>query len=91
MDASPLLKIIVVFTASNGIHLLGTLVALDVGSDISFGQPDSWIGGQLRERRVQCLRGRQFVGKNLIKNPEDTMDLDLAGLGKSSEQGITAK
>ncbi len=91
MRRLPAAQITVVLTGRNGIHLLGTLVAFDVGSDISFGQPDSGIGGQLRERRVQCLRGRQFVGKDLIKNPEDTMNLDLAGLGKSSEQGIADK
>jgi len=71
--------------------LLRTLVTLDVGSDISFGQPHSGIGGQLRESCVQRLSGCQFAGKNLIKNPEDTVDFDLAGLGESSERGIARK
>jgi hypothetical protein len=48
----------------------GTALAAEVRS-ISFGRPDNGICGQLRKRRGQCLRRRQFVGMTLIKNPAD--------------------
>ena len=37
---------------------------------------------------MQCRCRRQLIAEDLIEDPEDAMDLDLAGLAKGSEQGV---
>lgn len=62
-----------------GIHLLQTSVPLDVGGYFPFRQSDGGIGSEVRERRMQCRCRRQLITEDLIEDPEDAMDLDLAG------------
>ena len=45
----------------------------------------------MRKRRAQCRCRRQLIAENLIEDPEDTVDLDLAGFSKSSDQRVASQ